>query len=538
MLVNWLNKERENGENTELELENKLKLAFKKAGLNIITSKINLTESKPAQEEQRSSLQRNNAIGPSEDIGNSGVRQNPTAQQKSTHSQVSQTKSKVPPGSSQIKAGSSTSTTKTGKQTAPRPVSKKDSKKEQPTKTVQGKQQAKTSGVSPTKVVTQKRSAQNEKLDEELKYDSSTETAKQIIAKLEDKIKASLDQPNQTVSMISAQNTSQDSNLQNIDSTIEGESSWDGTSNVHDSSNQDPKSETIPYILPNFCQSQHASGYKGNNQSVLENSVDYNETIPHEFGQNLVVDTINQQTVAATPMTSSMNEGILQGGNSSQNMMMWGAVNPGGHFPGLGPYPHSAAQPVRFFPPGYAPFPVPVQHGNMSFSQQWPAAQMAAYSNYYTVRPNTTTAHQPRQPNAFNAQQLSASHQSGSTQFETNDPIMDAKRKVNEKHPGIYGTTTDLSQNQRKSSDNIKREEMVRDRQSDQNFVITGKQMTLHARPSATTQSSNQRHAVQNREEMVHGRKRGQPGETDGSSMRSNTGRNQNEQSSTTETYV
>ena len=63
MLVNWLNKQRENGESTELELENKLKFAFRKAGLNIITSKINLTESNPILCEEKVSLQRNNEAG-------------------------------------------------------------------------------------------------------------------------------------------------------------------------------------------------------------------------------------------------------------------------------------------------------------------------------------------------------------------------------------------------------------------------------------------------------------------------------------------
>ena len=128
MLVNWLNKQRENGGKTELELENKLKFAFKKAGLNVITSKINLTESKPARGEQRISLQRNNETGPSENIGNSGVSQNPTAQQKGVHPQVSQTRNKVLPGSGQVKAGNSTSTAKTGKQTAIIPVPKKTQK--------------------------------------------------------------------------------------------------------------------------------------------------------------------------------------------------------------------------------------------------------------------------------------------------------------------------------------------------------------------------------------------------------------------------
>ena len=137
MLVNWLKRQRENGENTELELENKLKFAFKKAGLNIITSKINLTESTPALGEQRNSLQRNNETGPSKDIGNSGVRQNPTAQQKNTHLQVSETKSKVPPGSSQIKAGSSTSTAKSENKQLLNPCRKKTQKKSNQQKLLQ-----------------------------------------------------------------------------------------------------------------------------------------------------------------------------------------------------------------------------------------------------------------------------------------------------------------------------------------------------------------------------------------------------------------
>ena len=160
--------------------------------------------------------------------------------------------------------------------------------------------------MSSTKVVTQKRSAHNEKLDQELTNNSQTEIVEQKIAKFENEIKCSLDQPNQPMlqqeSVISTQHTGQDTILQNVDSTVQGESSWDNTSSVPNTNNQD-----------------------------------------------------------------------------------------------------------------------------------------------------------------------------GSPQFKTKDPIIDAKRKLTERHPGIYGTTTDLSQNRRKSSDSIKREELVHDRQSNQPLVITGK---------------------------------------------------------------
>ena len=97
---------------------------------------------------------------------------------------------------------------------------------------------------------------------------------------------------------------------------------------------------------------------------------------------------------------------------------------------------------------------------------------------------------------------------------EVNDPVTAAKLKVVKRHPGIYGTTTDLSQQ----------------------LEITGKSTPLHPRPSAKPQDNSIQR--QNREEIVNGRNRGQPGQAYGSSALNDMGRNRNKQSGALETTV
>ena len=117
---------------------------------------------------------------------------------------------------------------------------------------------------------------------------------------------------------------------------------------------------------------------------------------------------------------------------------------------------------------------------------------------------------------------------------KVNDPVIVAKLKVDKRHPGIYGETTDLSPYQHKSQDTINNEPVIRDRDSGPNLEIAGKSKPLHPRGSAKQQDNSIQ--CQNREHAVSGRNHGQPGQPYDSSVHMR--RNRNKQSGAMETTV